>query len=388
MAIVARLDGAHRAPRDGFTAYRHLHSGQARLIIASELENTTMEQRENDNLHIVLQEELPSPRALKEALPVTGAALETVLAGHQGVKGILDHTDHRLMVVVGPCSIHNVDEAMDYARLLKPLADELNDTLMIVMRVYFEKPRTTVGWEGLIYDPHLDGTHRIEHGLRIGRQLMLDINALGLPIAIEALDLITPQYLQDLVSWTAVGARTTESPTHRKLSSGISSAVGFKNNVDGSLTVAVNAIRSASSANSFISVTDEGKVAAFRTAGNPHCHVILRGGKEPNYAPEFVARCEEDLRKAFLPENIMIDCSHGNSQKNHQKQLDVLESVTQQIEQGNRSIIGVMIESNLCEGNQPIPDDLSVTDACINWETTETALRDLARRLRGVLRGR
>lgn len=205
-----------------------------------------MNQRENDNLHIVLQEELPSPRELKEALPVTGAALASVLAGHAGVKNILDHKDQRLIVVVGPCSIHNVDEAMVYAKLLKSLADEVKDTLMIVMRVYFEKPRTTVGWDGLIYDPNLDGTHRIEHGLRIGRKLMVDINTLGLPIGIEALDLISPQYLQDLVSWTAIGARTTESPTHRKLSSGISSAVGFKNSVDGSLSVAVNAIRAAS----------------------------------------------------------------------------------------------------------------------------------------------
>lgn len=354
-----------------------------------------MDKRENDNLHIILQEELPSPRELKEAMPVTGAALESVLAGHKGIKDILDREDHRLIVVVGPCSIHNVDEALAYARLLKPLADELSDTLLILMRVYFEKPRTTVGWEGLIYDPHLDGTHRIEHGLRIGRQLMLDINSLGLPIAVEALDLISPQYLQDLVSWTAIGARTTESPTHRKLSSGISSAVGFKNSVDGSLSVAVNAIRSASSENSFISITEEGRVAAFRTSGNPHCHVILRGGKSPNFAPEFVASCEEDLRKASLPENIMIDCSHGNSQKNHHKQLDVLESITAQIEAGNKSIIGVMLESNLCEGNQPIPADLeeirygvSVTDACINWETTEKALREMAGRLRPILPAR
>lgn len=351
-----------------------------------------MNQQENDNLHIVQQEELPTPRELKEAMPVTGAALETVLAGHKGVKNILDHKDQRLIVVVGPCSIHNVDEAMAYARLLKPLADELSDTLMIVMRVYFEKPRTTVGWEGLIYDPNLDGTHRIEHGLRIGRQLMLDINALGLPIAVEALDLISPQYLQDLVSWTAIGARTTESPTHRKLSSGISSAVGFKNNVDGSLTVAVNAIRSASSANSFISITEDGKVAAFRTAGNPHCHVILRGGREPNYDAASVAQCEDDLRKANLPLNLMIDCSHGNSQKQHQRQLEVLKDVTQQIVNGNKSIIGVMLESNLCEGNQPIPDDpeeirygVSVTDACVNWESTEAALREMAAQLQPVL---
>ena len=351
-----------------------------------------MDQRENDNLHIVLQEELPSPRELKDAMPVTGPALQSVLDGHKGVKNILDRKDKRLIVVVGPCSIHNVDEAMAYARLLQPLAEELKDSLMLVMRVYFEKPRTTVGWEGLIYDPNLDNTHRIEQGLRTGRQLMLDINSLGLPIAVEALDLISPQYLQDLVSWTAIGARTTESPTHRKLSSGISSAVGFKNNVDGSLTVAVNAIRSASSANSFISITEEGKVAAFRTSGNPHCHVILRGGKTPNYEAEFVQRCEEDLKKANLPANIMVDCSHGNSQKDHNKQLGVLTSVTQQIVAGNKSIIGVMLESNLCEGNQPIPDDLeeikygvSITDACINWETTEKALREMAAALKPVL---
>ncbi|MDX1491831.1 MAG: 3-deoxy-7-phosphoheptulonate synthase [Pseudohongiellaceae bacterium] len=351
-----------------------------------------MEQKTNDNLHITLEELLPSPKTLKEAMPLSGKALETVLAGHKGVKGILDGEDPRLIVVVGPCSIHSVEEALDYARLLKPLADELSDTLLILMRVYFEKPRTTVGWEGLIYDPHLDGSHRIEHGLRIGRKLMLDINEIGLPIAIEALDLISPQYLQDLVSWTAIGARTTESPTHRKLSSGISSAVGFKNNVDGSLTVAVNAIRSASAANSFISVTEEGQVAAFRSSGNPHCHVILRGGKSPNYAPEFVAACEAELRKAGLAENIMVDCSHGNSMKDHSKQLGVLESVTEQIEQGNKSIIGVMLESNLCEGNQPIPDDLeeirygvSITDACINWENTELALREMAHRLKDIL---
>jgi 3-deoxy-7-phosphoheptulonate synthase len=354
-----------------------------------------MKQKENDNLHISMEELLPTPRELKQEMPVKGNALQTVLKGHEGVKGILDGDDSRLIVVVGPCSIHSVPEALDYARLLKPLADELSDTLLILMRVYFEKPRTTVGWEGLIYDPHLDGTHRIEHGLRIGRQLMLDINEIGLPIAVEALDLISPQYLQDLVSWTAIGARTTESPTHRKLSSGISSAVGFKNNVDGGLTVAVNAIRSASSANSFISITEGGQVAAFRSTGNPHCHVILRGGKTPNYAPEFVASCEGDLRKAGLRENIMVDCSHGNSMKDHSKQLNVLESVTEQIEKGNKSIIGVMLESNLCEGNQPIPDDLeeirygvSVTDACINWENTELALREMAQKLENVLPSR
>ena len=348
-----------------------------------------------ENLHIIASEELPTPAQLKKEMPLQGRALDTVLYGHKSVKDILDGNDHRLLVIVGPCSIHDTKVAMDYARLLKPLAEELKDTLMIVMRVYFEKPRTTVGWEGLIYDPYLDGSHRIEHGLRIGRQLMLDINELGLPIGVEALDLISPQYLQDLVSWTAIGARTTESPTHRKLSSGISSAVGFKNNVDGGLTVAVNAIRAASAINTFISVTDEGKVAAFRTSGNPHCHVILRGGKQPNYQAEHVQACEQELRKAAIKENIMIDCSHGNSSKQHERQVSVLEDVTKQIVDGNQSIIGVMLESHIHAGNQPIPDDLeeirygvSITDACIDWPATEAALRKLAAALKPVLPGR
>lgn len=350
---------------------------------------------EVDNYHIIAAEELPSPAELKRAMPLIGTALDTVLDGHRGVKNVLDYKDHRLVVVVGPCSIHDTELALDYARRLKPLADELKDTLMILMRVYFEKPRTTVGWEGLIYDPYLDGTHRIEHGLRIGRQLMLDINALGLPIAIEALDLISPQYLQDLVSWTAIGARTTESPTHRKLSSGISSAVGFKNSVDGNVSVAVNAIRAASAVNTFISVTEEGRVAAFRTSGNPHCHVILRGGREPNFDAAHVAECEEEMRRAALKENIMIDCSHGNSRKQYERQLEVLEDVAAQIVAGNRSIMGVMLESNIFAGNQPIPDDLdeirygvSITDGCLDWITTEQALRTLASSVKEVLPGR
>jgi len=338
-----------------------------------------------DNLHIIGYEELPSPRALKDELVLQGEALNMVQAGRRAVKGILDRQDSRLIVVVGPCSIHNKSEALEYARRLQPLAAELAENLLILMRVYFEKPRTSVGWEGLIYDPHLDGSHRIDHGLHIGRSLMLDIAEVGLPIAIEALDLISPQYLQDLVCWTAIGARTTESPTHRKLASGISSAVGFKNNVDGGLMVAVNAIRSASANNSFISITEEGKVALFRTEGNPHCHVILRGGKSPNYDRESVAACEQELRKAGLIENIMIDCSHGNSSKDHNNQRLVLEDVASQIRDGNQSIIGVMLESNLEAGNQPIPDDLadlkygvSITDACIDWESTEILLREFS----------
>lgn len=351
--------------------------------------------KEIDNLHIIGHEELPSPGVLKSELTLQGKALETVQDGHRSVKQILDHQDSRLIVVVGPCSIHSPEEALEYARRLKPLADELTDELLIVMRVYFEKPRTSVGWEGLIYDPHLDGSHKIDHGLRIGRRLMLDIAEMGLPIGIEALDLISPQYLQDLVAWTAIGARTTESPTHRKLASGISSAVGFKNNVDGDLMVAVNAIRSASATNSFISVTEKGRVALFRTGGNPHCHVILRGGKSPNYDQASVAACELKLQKAGLAENIMIDCSHGNSNKNHQNQKLVLAEVAEQIRNGNKSIVGVMIESNLEEGNQPIPDDLddlkygvSITDACIDWISTEALLREFAAAVSAALKSR
>ncbi len=349
--------------------------------------------REIDNLHIIDQEELPSPGMLKDDLPLEGKALETVVEGHRAVKSILDRKDPRMIVVVGPCSIHNTTEAIEYAQRLKPLAEELSDSLLILMRVYFEKPRTSVGWEGLIYDPHLDGSHHIDHGLRIGRELMLQIAQLGLPIAVEALDLISPQYLQDLVTWTAIGARTTESPTHRKLASGISSAVGFKNNVDGNLGVAVNAIRSASATHSFISITEEGKVAVFRTSGNPHCHVILRGGRTPNYDSESVKRCESELQKAGIVENIMIDCSHGNSQKDSSRQVQVLDDVARQVVGGNRSIVGVMLESNLLAGNQPIPDDLaeiqygiSVTDACVGWDTTEEMLRRFADSIRASLR--
>ena len=351
--------------------------------------------KEIDDLHIIGCEELPAPQSIKEELALTGKALAAVQQGHRAVKNILDRKDLRLLVVVGPCSIHNPEEALEYARRLKLLADEVAGELLILMRVYFEKPRTAIGWEGLIYDPHLDGTHRIDHGIRIGRKLMLDIAEIGLPIAIEALDLISPQYLQDCVTWTAIGARTTESPTHRKLASGISSAVGFKNNVDGSLMVAVNAIRSAAAANSFISITEEGKVAVFRTEGNPHCHVILRGGKSPNYDSASVQNCEAELEKAGLPVNIMIDCSHGNSSKNHLNQVPVLEAIAEQIQAGNKSIVGVMLESNLMEGNQPIPDDLneirygvSITDACMNWETTETLLRSFAARIKPALKAR
>ena len=339
-----------------------------------------------DDTRISSLKELAAPSDLLTQIPLDETVAAHVTQARGAIHNVLAGEDDRLVVVVGPCSIHDVDAAIDYAKRLQPLAQKLNDRLLVVMRVYFEKPRTSIGWEGLIYDPHLDGSHRIDQGIRLGRKLMLDIANIGLPIGIEALDLISPQYLQDLVSWTAVGARTTESPTHRKLASGISSAIGFKNNVVGEVSVAINAIRSASANHSFISITDEGNVAVFRTEGNPHCHVILRGGKLPNYDVANVKICEEELRGAGIIENIMIDCSHGNSEKDHFKQLNVLEDVANQIADGNNSIIGVMLESNLNEGNQPIPDDLSeirpgvsITDACISWESTETALRQFAK---------
>ena len=354
-----------------------------------EMKNTD---KEVENLHITGYDALPSPGQIKEEYKLEGKALETVKKGQREVKDILERKDSRIIAIVGPCSIHNPIEAVEYAKLLKPLADELANELLIVMRVYFEKPRTSIGWDGLIYDPHLDGSHRIDQGIRIGRKLMVDISKIGLPIGIEALDLISPQYLQDLVSWTAVGARTTESPTHRKLASGISSAVGFKNNIDGEISVAINAIRSASANHSFISVTDGGSVAVFRTEGNPHCHVILRGGREPNYDKASVTVCAEELRKAGIVENIMIDCSHGNSRKNHTRQLDVLKDISKQLAADNTSIIGVMLESNIEEGNQPIPNNLdeirpgvSVTDACIGWESTEAALRLFANSIQGKI---
>lgn len=297
------------------------------------------------------------------------------------------------MVVIGPCSIHDPALAVDYAKRLKVLSDEVGDTLLLVMRVYFEKPRTTTGWKGLINDPHLNDSFKIEEGLHIGRQLLLDIAHLGLPTATEALDPISPQYLQDLISWSAIGARTTESQTHREMASGLSSAVGFKNGTDGSLDVAINALKSVSSPHRFLGINQEGQVAIIHTKGNRYGHVVLRGGNgKPNYDSVSVALCEDTLRKAGVPTNIMVDCSHANSNKDHKLQPLVADNVTNQILEGNHSIIGLMIESNLEEGNQPIPDNLkdlkpgvSITDACIGWNTTEQLLRSMRDKLQDVL---
>jgi 3-deoxy-7-phosphoheptulonate synthase len=346
-----------------------------------------------ENLNVASQEALITPEALKTEMPLSDKAAETVSKGRQAIYDIMDGKDHRLFVVVGPCSIHDVEAARDYAARLKKLADEVSDTLLIVMRVYFEKPRTTVGWKGLINDPHLNDTFDIEQGLHIGRRLLLDINELGLPAATEALDPISPQYLQDTIAWSAIGARTTESQTHREMSSGLSMAIGFKNGTDGSLDVAVNAMKSVSHPHSFLGIDQQGQVAIIRTKGNNYGHVVLRGGGgKPNYDSVSVALCEQALDKAGLRKSMMIDCSHANSSKDPAIQPLVMQDVTHQILEGNTSIQSLMVESNINWGNQSIPENLadlkygvSVTDACIDWPTTEKAIRDMRDKLKDVL---
>lgn len=349
-----------------------------------------------ENVNISSHDVLITPDQLKNDIPLTEAAIKTVSEGRATINNILDRKDHRIFVVIGPCSIHDVEAAKDYAKRLKALADKVGDTLYIVMRVYFEKPRTTVGWKGLINDPHLNDSFEVEEGLHIGRQLLVDISEMGLPTATEALDPISPQYLQDTISWSAIGARTTESQTHREMSSGLSVAVGFKNGTDGGLDVALNALKSASHPHSFLGINREGQVSIVRTKGNPYSHVVLRGGGgKPNYDSVSVTLCEQALEKAGLAKNIMIDCSHANSNKDANLQPLVMQDVCNQIIDGNKSIVGIMVESNLKFGNQSIPDDLSqleygvsVTDACIDWETTERSLIEMHDKLKDVLPNR
>ncbi len=346
------------------------------------LDTQVMSNKPIENLNIVSQEVLISPAKLKAELPITDKALETVSKGRETVSNILDRKDDRLMIVIGPCSIHDTKAAIEYAHRLRDLADKVKDTIAIIMRVYFEKPRTTVGWKGLINDPYLNDSFKIEEGLHIGRKLLIDIAEIGLPTATEALDPISPQYLQDLISWSAIGARTTESQTHREMASGLSCAVGFKNGTDGSLTVAINALESVANPHRFLGINNEGQVAITHTRGNPYAHVVLRGGGgKPNYDSHSIAECEKELRAKNVSENIMVDCSHANSNKDHNLQVLVMENITQQIVDGNKSIIGLMIESNLNAGNQKLTEDksqlaygVSITDACINWETTEESL--------------
>lgn len=348
-----------------------------------------------DNLNVLNQEPLATPAQVKEKLPLTERARQTVINGRRVVERILDGQDHRLLVVVGPCSIHDPKAAREYAAKLKRLREELSSELYIVMRVYFEKPRTTVGWKGLINDPRMDDSFRIEEGLYLARELLLEFAEMGLPTATEALDPISPQYLSDLITWTAIGARTTESQTHRELASGLSTPVGFKNGTDGSLQVAINAMRSAACPHSFLGIDQEGRTSVVRTRGNRYGHVVLRGGNQPNYDSVSIQLAEQELEAANLPARLVVDCSHANSNKDPGLQPLVLDNVVGQIVDGNQSIIGVMLESNLGWGNQSIGADLSqlqygvsVTDACIDWDTTERAFRDAAAKLRGVLRQR
>lgn len=337
-----------------------------------------------------------TPTELKKELPLPESVRDLVAQSRQTVKDILDGKDDRLFAVVGPCSIHDTDLALEYGKRLKALADQVSDHIVIIMRVYFEKPRTTVGWKGLINDPHLNGSFDIETGLRKARNLLIQLSEIGLPLATEALDPISPQYLQDTITWTAIGARTTESQTHREMSSGLSSPVGFKNGTDGSLDVAVNAMKSVVSGHAFLGINPQGQVAITKTMGNQYGHVVLRGGGgKPNYDSVSIALCEQALEKAKLPTNIVVDCSHANSNKDHNVQPLVLDDIAHQIKDGNRSICGVMIESNINEGNQSIPDDLSqlkygvsVTDACISWESTEKSLMKMADTLSGHLNNR
>jgi len=342
-----------------------------------------------DDLNIAAHQVLEPPAAFKARLPVSGTAAASVQQGRQAVKDILNRRDDRLLLVLGPCSIHDVDAARDYGERLCGLAEAVSDQLLLVMRTYFEKPRTTVGWKGLINDPHLDDSFCVAEGLETARRLLLDLAELGLPLATEALDPITPQYLQDLISWSAVGARTTESQTHREMASGLSCAVGFKNGTDGSLDVAINALQSVASPHRFLGINPAGQVAVIHTRGNAHGHVVLRGGSAgPNYEPEHLDGCARALESKGLAANIMVDCSHANSSKDHERQPLVARAVMSAIEGGNRAVMGLMLESHLEAGRQDLQGGreglrygVSVTDACIDWATTDSLVRELAERM-------
>ena len=348
-----------------------------------------------NNVHITDEHVLMTPEQLKAEFPLSVEQEAQIAHARQTISDIIAGRDPRLLVVCGPCSIHDPEAAIEYARRFKALAAEVSDSLYLVMRVYFEKPRTTVGWKGLINDPHMDGSFDVEGGLKIARRLLVELVNMGLPLATEALDPNSPQYLGDLFSWSAIGARTTESQTHREMASGLSMPVGFKNGTDGSLATAINAMRAAAMPHRFVGINQAGQVCLLQTQGNPNGHVILRGGKAPNYGPEDVAKCEKEMAQAGLKPSLMVDCSHGNSKKDFRRQPAVAESVVAQIKDGNRSIIGLMIESNIHEGNQSSEQPreamkygVSVTDACISWETTEALLRELDKDLRGHLAAR
>ncbi len=343
-----------------------------------------------NNLKVESLTPIIAPAELKQVFPLLEDDAEFVTESRQHIQNIIFNRDPRLMVVVGPCSIHDPDAAVDYARKLAKLAKEIEDQIFVVMRVYFEKPRTTIGWKGLINDPDLNGTHQISKGLGVARNLLCRITDLGLPVATEMLDPITPQYMADLISWGAIGARTTESQVHREMASGLSFPVGFKNGTDGSLQIALDAMKSALHSHSFLGISSEGKTAIVKTTGNSDVHIVLRGGNNgPNFSAADIKTTEEKLDKAGLGGGIMVDCSHANSNKDHEKQPEVLANVVEQIAAGNNSINSVMIESNIEAGNQPMADNLadlkygvSITDKCVDWATTEKMLRDAHARLK------
>ncbi len=356
---------------------------------ANVVANATDRTGQTDNERIKDITVLPPPEHLIRFFPIHGTAVESLISStRRRIHNIMAGKDDRLLVVIGPCSIHNPAAALDYARQLQVQREKYADTLEIVMRVYFEKPRTTVGWKGLINDPYLDETFRIDEGLRIARQLLIEINRLGLPAGSEFLDVISPQYLGDLISWGAIGARTTESQVHRELASGLSAPIGFKNGTDGNIRIATDAIQAAAGAHHFLSVHKNGQVAIVQTKGNKDCHVILRGGKAPNYDAASVAAACKDLEKAKLPAALMVDCSHANSSKQHEKQLDVARDIAAQLASGSRSVFGVMVESHLTAGAQkftPGKDDLSkleygksITDACLGWDDSVELLEVLS----------
>lgn len=343
-----------------------------------------------NNLKIKSITPIIAPTDLRQVFPLSAESGNCVSSSRAAINRILRGEDKRLMVVVGPCSIHDPKGALEYAERLAALSKEVSEELLLIMRVYFEKPRTTVGWKGLINDPDMDGSHLISKGLGIARGLLCKVTGMGLPVATEMLDPISPEYLADLLSWGAIGARTTESQTHRELASGLSFPIGFKNGTDGNLQIAIDAMKAALHPHSFLGVNRDGLTSIIQTTGNPDVHMVLRGGSnKPNYAPADIAKAEEMLTKAGLTPTVMVDCSHGNSEKKYDRQPLVMQSVVDQIEAGNRSISGVMIESYLKEGNQPMPKDLStlaygvsITDSCISWETTEQTLREAHARLK------
>jgi 3-deoxy-7-phosphoheptulonate synthase len=352
--------------------------------------------QQTENLNVEAVDLMPSPDEIKARVPMTDAAARTVVESRRTIEAILDGRDPRLFVVVGPCSIHDPIAGLDYARRLRTLADEVKDTLVLVMRVYFEKPRTSVGWKGFINDPHMDDSFRIDEGMERARRFLLDVNELGLSAGTEALDPNAPQYYGDLVTWTAIGARTSESQTHREMSSGLSTPVGFKNGTDGDLDAAVNAILSSARPHSFLGVSGQGRSAIIRTRGNRYGHIVLRGGGgRPNFDTVSISLAEQALAKAKLAQNIVVDCSHANSWKKPELQPLVMRDVVHQIREGNRSLVGLMVESFIEAGSQAIPEDLSklrygcsVTDACVGWDTTVEMIRAAAAVLGEVLPGR